>query len=120
MIVAVARGVQVDWEWRLAVSLFQPDSQGSSPAATLTLARLMSPALWSMPGWVKVAGAASRRGGGGGGAEGDGGGEAAGGLEQTAAAHWVSGVLVGGGAARAAHGCASPVRGGIRKRSRGA
>src|ERR1700754_3554671 len=58
MIVAVARFVQVDWEWELAVSLFQPESQGSVPAATLTLARLMSPALCSMPGWVKVAGAA--------------------------------------------------------------
>src|SRR3954464_11466560 len=59
MTVAVARLVQVDWEWELATSLFQPDSQGSVPAATLTLARLMSPALCSMPGWVQVEGAAS-------------------------------------------------------------
>src|SRR6478672_6196964 len=59
MMVAVARLVQVDWEWALATSLFQPDSQGSVPAATLTLARLMSPALCSMPGWVNVDGAAS-------------------------------------------------------------
>src|SRR4051812_36562776 len=59
MIVAVARLVQVDWEWELAVSLFQPESQGSVPAATLTLARLRSPALCSMPGWVQAEGAAS-------------------------------------------------------------
>jgi hypothetical protein len=59
MIVACGRGVQVLAEWELAVSRFQPDSQGSLPAATRTLARLSSPYACSMPGWVKVAGAAA-------------------------------------------------------------
>ena len=113
MIVACGPGRPGGWEWELAVSRFQPDSQGSVPAATRTLARLMSPALCSMPGWVKVAGAAPCCRGGGGRcrAHGEGGGETARGPQQTAAAQLgVREVLVGGSAA---HAVRSPIRGGI-------
>src|SRR4051812_18815817 len=58
MMVACGLGFQVLAECGLATSRFQPDSHGSFPAFTRTLARLMSPPLCSMPGWVKVAGAA--------------------------------------------------------------
>lgn len=58
MTVAWGLAFHPDCACELAVSRFQPASQGSFPAATRTFARLSSPKAFSMPGWVKTAGAA--------------------------------------------------------------